>query len=77
MELVRGSRFADEALLKLVSTARREGRDIVDTMEMNRASTGADLILTGRVGPLDDHGNAVISASDSSRHVRLAETRRD
>ena len=46
-------------------------------MEMKRASTGADLILTVRVGPLDDHGNAVISASDSSRHVRLAETRRD
>lgn len=77
MELVRGSRIADEALLKLVRTARREGRDIVDTMEMKRASTGADLILTVRVGPLDDHGNAVISASDSSRHVRLAETRRD
>jgi two-component system, OmpR family, sensor histidine kinase SenX3 len=66
MELVRGSRIADEALLKLVRTARREWRDIVDTMEMKRASTGADLIL-----------NAVISASDSSRHVRLAETRRD
>ncbi|WP_032499870.1 sensor histidine kinase, partial [Cutibacterium acnes] len=77
MELVRGSRIANETLLKLVRTARREGRDIVDTMEMKRASTGADLILTVRAGPLDDHGNAIIAASDSSRHVRLAETRRD
>lgn len=77
MELVRGSRIADAALLNLVRTARREDRDIVDTMELKRASTGANLILTVRVGPLDGHGNAIISAADSSRHIRLAETRRD
>lgn len=77
MELVRGSRIADAALLNLVRTARREDRDIVDTMELKRASTGANLILTVRVGPLDGHGNAIISAEDSSRHIRLAETRRD
>ncbi|EGY77876.1 sensor histidine kinase [Cutibacterium avidum] len=77
MELVRGSRIADATLLNLVRTARREDRDIVDTMELKRASTGANLILTVRVGPLDGHGNAIISAADSSRHIRLAETRRD
>lgn len=77
MELVRGSRIADAALLNMVRTARREDRDIVDTMELKRASTGANLILTVRVGPLDGHGNAIISAEDSSRHIRLAETRRD
>lgn len=77
MELVRGSRIADAALLNLVRTAQREDRDIVDTMELKRASTGANLILTVRVGPLDGHGNAIISAADSSRHIRLAETRRD
>ena len=77
MELVRGSRIADAALLNLVRTARREDRDIVDTMELKRASTGANLILTVRVGPLDGHGNAIISTADSSRHIRLAETRRD
>ncbi|MDO4412839.1 cell wall metabolism sensor histidine kinase WalK [Cutibacterium sp.] len=77
MELVRGSRIADDTLLALVRTARREDRNIVDTMGVKRASTGANLILTVHVGPLDDHGNAIVSATDSSRHIRLAETRRD
>lgn len=77
MELARGSRIVNDEVLGLVRTARREGHDLVDTLDAKRASTGASLSLTVRVGPLDERGNMVLSATDNSRYIRLAQTRRD
>ena len=76
MELVRGSRIANETLLKLVRTARREGRDIVDTMEMKRASTGADSMIGKAEKTLADR-DAEAAESLASEDSKMDDLRRD